>query len=71
MVTLIYAAGAAVGPWVVGAVSDSIGGGAAGIRAGFLWLLPVLLLAVVFYTVNSKYYADDSERISDQVYSEK
>jgi len=71
MVTLIYAAGAAVGPWVVGAVSDSIGGGAAGIRAGFLWLLPVLLLAVVFYTINSKYYADDSERISDQVYSEK
>ena len=71
MVTLIYAAGAAVGPWVVGAVSDSIGGGAAGIRAGFLWLLPILLLAVVFYTINSKYYADDSERISDQVYSEK
>jgi MFS family permease len=71
MVTIVYAAGAAVGPWVVGAVSDSIGGGAAGIRAGFLWLLPVLLACVIFYGINSRYYPDDSERVTDLVYSEK
>ena len=71
MVTFVYAAGAAIGPWVVGAVSDSVGGGAAGIRAGFLALLPVLLLAVIFYSINSKFYPDDSARISDEVYSEK
>jgi MFS family permease len=71
MVTFIYVAGAAIGPWVVGAVSDAVGGGAAGIRAGFLWLLPVLLACVVFYTITSKYYPDDSERISDKVYAEK
>lgn len=70
MVTIVYAAGAAIGPWLVGAVSDFVGGGAAGIRAGFLWLLPVLLAAVVFYTINSKYYPDDSARISDHVYAE-
>lgn len=71
MVTFVYAAGAALGPWIVGAVSDSVGGGAAGIRAGFLALLPVMLLAVIFYSINSKFYPDDSARISDQVYSEK
>jgi len=70
LVTLVYAA-TAVGPWLVGAISDIVGGGAAGIRGGFLWLLPALLLCVVFYTINSKYYPDDSERVSDQVYSEK
>ena len=71
MVTFVYAAGAALGPWIVGAVSDAVGGGAEGIRAGFLWLLPVLLLCVIFYAINSKYYPDDSERVSDLVYSEK
>ncbi len=70
MVTLVYAA-TAVGPWLVGAISDVVGGGAAGIRDGFLWLLPALLLCVVFYTINSKYYPDDSDRVSDHVYSEK
>jgi len=71
MVTFVYTAGAALGPWIVGAVSDSVGGGAAGIRAGFLALLPVMLLAVIFYSINSKFYPDDSGRISDEVYSEK
>jgi len=71
MVTFVYAAGAALGPWIVGAVSDSVGGGAAGIRAGFLALLPVMVLAVIFYSINSRFYPDDSSRISDQVYSEK
>ena len=71
MVTFVYAAGAAVGPWIVGAVSDSVGGGAAGIRAGFLALLPIMVLAVIFYSINSKFYPDDSARVSDEVYSEK
>jgi MFS transporter, Spinster family, sphingosine-1-phosphate transporter len=71
MVTFVYAAGAAIGPWVVGAVSDAVGGGAAGIRAGFLWLLPVALLCFIFYWINSRYYAKDSDRISDTVYAEK
>jgi MFS family permease len=71
MVTIIYTAGAAVGPWVVGLISDTVGGGAPGIRAGFLWLLPALLACVIFYTINSKYYPEDSERIKDQVYAEK
>ncbi len=70
MVTVVYAAGAALGPWIVGAISDAVGGGAEGIRAGFLWLLPVLLACVIFYTINSKYYPDDSERVKDNVYAE-
>lgn len=71
MVTFVYAAGAALGPWVVGSISDAAGGGAAGLRAGFLWILPVLLAAVVFYSINSRYYADDSERVSDEVFAER
>jgi MFS family permease len=70
MVTIMYAIGA-IGPWAVGAISDSAGGGAEGIRSGFLWLLPVLVACVIFYTINSKFYPDDSGRVSDLVYSEK
>jgi MFS transporter, Spinster family, sphingosine-1-phosphate transporter len=70
MVTMIYAIGA-IGPLAVGAISDSVGGGAEGIRAGFLWLLPVLVASVIFYSLNAKFYPDDSGRISDVVYSEK
>lgn len=71
MVTFAYAAGAAIGPWVVGAVSDSVGGGAEGIRQGFLWLLPVALLCAIFYSINSKFYPADSAKVSDRVYAEK
>ncbi|MFA5079867.1 MAG: MFS transporter, partial [Dehalococcoidia bacterium] len=71
MVTFAYAAGAAIGPWVVGVVSDSVGGGAEGIRQGFLWLLPVALLCAIFYSINSKFYPADSAKVSDRVYAEK
>ena len=71
MVTFAYVAGASIGPWVVGAVSDAVGGGAEGIRQGFLWLLPVALLCAVFYGINSKFYPADSARVSDRVYAEK
>ena len=71
LVTIVYAAGSAIGPWIVGAVSDAVGGGAMGIRTGFLWLLPVLLASVTLYAFNSRYYADDSERVIDRVYAEK
>jgi MFS family permease len=70
MVTIVYVIGS-LGPWAVGTISDKVGGGAEGIRAGFLWLLPVLVACVIFYSLNSKYYPDDSERINDLVYSEK
>jgi hypothetical protein len=30
-----------------------------------------MVLALIFYSINSKFYPDDSARVSDEVYSEK
>lgn len=62
---------AALGPWFVGAVSDAIGGGATGLITGFLWSLPVLFGAVVFYFILTRYYVKDSQCVIDEVYHEK
>jgi len=70
VVTCIYVV-SAIGPWIVGAVSDAIGGGAAGIRAGFLWLLPIAFASVIFYGVNCRYYPKESQNVSDTVLAEK
>ncbi|MFA5079258.1 MAG: MFS transporter [Dehalococcoidia bacterium] len=68
--TFYYFVGMALGPWIVGLISDASGGGAIGLKNGFLLTLPALALAVIFFIINSKYYAADSERCSDQVSAE-
>jgi MFS family permease len=67
-----YLVGAALGPWLVGLISDSLGGGAEGLKSGFLYIYPVLLLAIIFHFINArKYYAEDCARCSDQVFEEE
>ncbi|MFA5064234.1 MAG: MFS transporter [Dehalococcoidia bacterium] len=68
--TFYYFVGMSLGPWLVGLISDASGGGATGLKNGFLLTLPALALAVIFFIINSKYYATDSERCSDQVLAE-
>ncbi len=68
--TCYYFIGMSLGPWLVGLISDASGGGATGLKNGFLLTLPALVLAVIFFIINSKYYAADSERCSDQVLAE-
>ncbi|MFA5399679.1 MAG: MFS transporter [Dehalococcoidia bacterium] len=70
VVTAFFVVGS-IGPSIVGAISDALGGGADGIRAGFLWLLPVTLLAVIFYGINWRYYPKESQLVSDTVLAEK
>ncbi len=70
LATCIFVVGA-IGPSIVGAISDAAGGGAAGIRIGFLWLLPASFLAVLFYGINCKFYPSDSQKVSDTVLAEK
>jgi hypothetical protein len=64
--------------FVVGAIGPSIveqfryvGGGAAGIRAGLLWLLPAAFAGALFYGINCKFYPKDSQNVSDTVLAEK
>ena len=68
---ILYGVGAALGPWFVGAISDAVGGGAEGLRMGFLYALPVLFAAVILYFICTRYYVKDSQCITDEVYHEK
>jgi len=69
MISLIL--GAVPGPLYLGAVSDSLGGGAPGLRNAFLTMMPVAFVATIMYLVMSRYYPADSANISDDVLAEK
>jgi len=70
LATLVFVVGA-IGPSVVGAVSDAVRGGAAGIRTGFFCLIPASFLAVILYGINWKFYPRESQLVSDTVMAEK
>ncbi len=70
LMTFVFIFGA-VGPWLIGAISDAFGGGASGLQMGFFLTLPALLLAALFYFFNSRTYAADSARCSDLVFTEQ
>ena len=63
--------GATLGPILVGAISDSLGGGAQGIQVGLLWMAPIGLLGVVTSLLLMKFYPAESTMIVDQVQAEK
>ncbi len=69
MISLIL--GAVPGPLYLGAVSDSLGGGAPGLRNAFLTMMPMAFIATIMYLVMSRYYPADSANISDDVLAEK
>ena len=69
MISLIL--GAVPGPFVLGALSDALGGGASGLRDAFLVLTPVTFIATIMYFVMSRFYPADSANISDEVFAEK
>lgn len=68
---IVYGFGAAWGPVVIGALSDSYGGGAFGLQKAGLILCVIGLLSALMYWLGSRYYADDSDRIMDIVSAEK
>jgi MFS transporter, Spinster family, sphingosine-1-phosphate transporter len=63
--------GATLGTVAVGAISDRLGGGAAGLQWGLIWTLPVFALAVITNLLLAKYYPIDSARCTDEVFAEK
>jgi MFS family permease len=63
--------GASIGPILVGAISDSAGGGAHGIQVGIMWMVPIAFLGVVTSLLLLKFYPGDSARIIDHVEAEK
>jgi MFS family permease len=62
--------GGILGPIFVGIVSDMVGGGGQGIARGLIWTIPVASLSIITTLIMTKYYADDSSKISDVVLAE-
>lgn len=70
LLVLIMYLGSALGPWVVGLISDAYGGGAIGLKNGLLSIVPALLLSCIAWFVSTRYYVEDSARISDEAFAE-
>jgi len=62
--------GGVIGPIFVGAVSDATGGGSQGIVNGVIWTIPVAALSIITTLILTRYYPQDSAKISDAVMSE-
>ena len=63
--------GGVIGPIFVGAVSDATGGGSQGIVNGVIWTIPVAALSIITTLILTRYYPQDSAKISDAVMSER
>ncbi len=69
LVSIMYL-GNALGPWVVGLVSDTYGSGAIGLKTGFLFIVPAVLISSIIWFVNTRFYIADSARVSDEALAE-
>ena len=58
-----YVLGGGWGPVIVGALSDYLGGGAAGLKVALVIAACCGLLAGAFFWISSRYYAADAERV--------
>ncbi len=70
IIVFTYLAGASLGPWIVGLISDLFGGGATGLKNGFLFIVPSLLIASIMYLLSAKYYVKESALINDEALAE-
>jgi MFS family permease len=68
---IIQLTGSTLGPIVVGAISDAVGGGARGIQTGMLWMVPVATVGAIACFFMLKYYPSDSCNISEDACAEK
>ncbi|RPJ63841.1 MAG: MFS transporter [Dehalococcoidia bacterium] len=62
--------GAGMGTFMVGVVSDKLGGGSQGILWGMIWTIPVGLVAAIIYLFLIRCYHRDSAAIVDEVQAE-
>ena len=68
--TISQLLGGILGPIFVGMISDAAGGGANGIIKGLIGTIPVASLSIITTLIVTRYYADDSAKISDVVLAE-
>jgi MFS family permease len=59
----MYLLGGAYSPWIVGAMTDAFGGGAAGLEKAMLMVPATGILAAVFFFLGSRFYVRDVERV--------
>jgi MFS family permease len=62
--------GATFGSLIVGAISDSLGGGWQGLQWGLIYILPLAALGIIAYLILPKFYSSDSAKVSDEVMAE-
>jgi MFS family permease len=63
--------GGMTGPFVLGAISDRLGGGAPGIQGGLVAVNAVALVGIVVLFILTKFYPGDSSRAGDLAMAEK
>ena len=63
--------GGMTGPFVVGLLSDRLGGGAQGMQGGLTAVTFVGLIGIILIFVAMKFYPSDSAKVSDVVMAEK
>jgi MFS transporter, Spinster family, sphingosine-1-phosphate transporter len=63
--------GGMTGPFVVGLLSDKLGGGVAGLQGGLFIASLAAIFGIIMFAVLAKYYPADSARVSDAVMAEK
>jgi MFS family permease len=63
--------GGTMGPIVVGAISDKLGGGVQGLQTGLIWSTVVPVVGLVSLAVLTKYYPSDNAKVNDVVMAEK
>ncbi len=71
IILFMYLAGASLGPWLVGVISDTFGGGAIGLKTGFLFIVPSLLIGSIAFFTSAKSYVKESALINDEALAEK
>jgi MFS family permease len=71
IILVIYLLGGGWAPWVIGLISDSLGGGAYGVKAA-LFIAPVAgFLAGILFLIGSRYYPADREKVKNEIIEEE
>ena len=71
IILIIYLLGGGWAPWIIGLISDSLGGGAYGVKTA-LFIAPAAgILAGVFFFFGSRHYAADVEKVKHEIIEEE
>jgi hypothetical protein len=62
---MVYLLGGGWAPWVVGIISDHLGGGAAGLQSALIFCSFSGLIGAGFFLIGARYYPSDMAAVQD------